>query len=69
MHESASQQIQRGIISRYPLIYIHGWEEERIEKTLAAVSSSTALSRSLIYTTLLKLLNISVNLISLPSIY
>ncbi|HDH08451.1 MAG TPA: AAA family ATPase [Gammaproteobacteria bacterium] len=39
MYESASQQINRGIISRYPLIYILGWEEERIEKTLAAVSA------------------------------
>ncbi|NOY16294.1 MAG: AAA family ATPase [Gammaproteobacteria bacterium] len=38
MHESASQQINHGIISRYPLIYILGWEEERIEKNLAAVS-------------------------------
>jgi SpoVK/Ycf46/Vps4 family AAA+-type ATPase len=38
MHESASQQINRGIIARYPLIYILGWEEERIEKTLAQVS-------------------------------
>jgi AAA+ superfamily predicted ATPase len=39
MQESASQQINRGIIARYPLIYIQGWEEERIEKTLAAVSA------------------------------
>ncbi len=38
MHESASQQINHGIISRYPLIYILGWEEERIEKNLATVS-------------------------------
>jgi SpoVK/Ycf46/Vps4 family AAA+-type ATPase len=40
MQESASQQINRGIIARYPLIYILGWEEERIEKTLAQVSKT-----------------------------
>ncbi|MCK5359467.1 MAG: AAA family ATPase, partial [Gammaproteobacteria bacterium] len=28
-----------GIIARYPLIYILGWEEERIDKTLAQVSA------------------------------
>ncbi|MEA1889986.1 MAG: AAA family ATPase [Pseudomonadota bacterium] len=39
MHESATEQINRGIIARYPLVYILGWEEERIEKTLAAVSA------------------------------
>lgn len=38
MHESATQQISSGIMARYPLIYILGWEEERIEKTLAQVS-------------------------------
>ncbi len=39
MHESAAQQIYRGIIARYPLVYILGWEEERIEKALAVVSA------------------------------
>ena len=39
MRESATQQISSGIIARYPLIYILGWEEERIEKTLAQVSA------------------------------
>ncbi len=39
MRESATQQIVSGITARYPLIYILGWEEERIEKTLAQVSA------------------------------
>src|SRR5210317_1339643 len=39
MRESATQQITSGIMARYPLIYILGWEEERIEKTLAQVSA------------------------------
>jgi SpoVK/Ycf46/Vps4 family AAA+-type ATPase len=38
MRESSFQQIQRGIIARYPLIYILGWEEDRIAGTLEAVS-------------------------------
>ena len=39
MRESATQQITSGIMARYPLIYILGWEEERIEKTLTQVSA------------------------------
>ena len=34
------QKITRGLASRYPLIYIRGWEEERIERLLSAVAAS-----------------------------
>ena len=45
MQESAFQQISRGIIARYPLIYILGWEEARIEKTLSQVSEKHYLDK------------------------
>lgn len=35
-----AQKISRGLVSRYPLLYILGWEEERIEQLLALVASS-----------------------------
>jgi len=35
-----AQKISRGLTSRYPLIYVLGWEEERIERLLAMVASS-----------------------------
>jgi len=35
-----AQKISSGLVSRYPLLYILGWEEERIERLLAAVASS-----------------------------
>jgi SpoVK/Ycf46/Vps4 family AAA+-type ATPase len=38
-HEMA-QKISRGLLSRYPLIYVLGWEEERIEGLLSLASSS-----------------------------
>jgi SpoVK/Ycf46/Vps4 family AAA+-type ATPase len=34
------QKIARGLISKYPLIYVLGWEEERIERVLAQAASS-----------------------------
>ena len=34
------QKISRGLMSRYPLIYVLGWEEERIEHLLSLVASS-----------------------------
>ena len=34
------KKISRGLASRYPLFYVRGWEEERIERLLAAVASS-----------------------------
>lgn len=34
------QKVTRGLASRYPLIYIRGWEEERIERLLSAVAAS-----------------------------
>jgi hypothetical protein len=33
-------KIAKGLRSRYPLFYILGWEEERMERLLAAISSS-----------------------------
>ena len=35
-----AQKIARGLTSRYPLIYILGWEEERIDRVLSLASSS-----------------------------
>lgn len=34
------QKISRGLMSRHPLIYVLGWEEERIEHLLSRVASS-----------------------------
>jgi len=34
------QKISHGLSSRYPLIYIQGWEEDRIERLLNAVAAS-----------------------------
>lgn len=34
------QKISRGLKSRHPLIYVLGWEEERIERLLSLVASS-----------------------------
>lgn len=35
-----AQKISLGLVSRYPLIYILGWEEERIERLLSLVAAS-----------------------------
>lgn len=35
-----AQKISRGLLSKHPLIYILGWEEERIERLLTLVASS-----------------------------
>jgi len=35
-----AQKISRGLMSRYPLVYILGWEEERIEHLLSSVAST-----------------------------
>jgi SpoVK/Ycf46/Vps4 family AAA+-type ATPase len=35
-----AQKISRGLMSRYPLVYILGWEEERIERLLSSVAST-----------------------------
>lgn len=39
-HRTTTQKIRRGLLSRYPLFYIQGWEEERIERLISAVASS-----------------------------
>lgn len=39
-HQTMMQKITRGLLSRYPIIYILGWEEERIQRLLSVVASS-----------------------------
>jgi hypothetical protein len=34
------QKISRGLLSNYPLIYVQGWEEERIERVLKLIAST-----------------------------
>jgi hypothetical protein len=34
------QKISRGLRSRYPIFYVLGWEEERIERLLRSVAKS-----------------------------
>ena len=41
-------KIAKGLRSRYPLFYILGWEEERMERLLLAISSSFGEGRPLI---------------------
>jgi len=47
------QKISRGLRSRYPIFYVLGWEEERIERLLRSVAKSyySADDRLIVWTT------------------
>ena len=47
-NQNLVNKIAKGLRSRYPLFYILGWEEERMERLLAAISSSFGEGRPLI---------------------